>query len=99
MLSTLLLFSAVAHALVMRTPASAWNAQQFNDFIAFGDSYTDENRLNYFGGSNGSAPPAGTLFRKSPTSLRLQLTDLCSRELSHGWWRPDLGPLRRSVYW
>jgi hypothetical protein len=27
--------------------------------VTFGDSYTDENRLGYFGSHNGSAPPVG----------------------------------------
>jgi len=29
------------------------------NLVAFGDSYTDENRLNYFATHNGSAPPVG----------------------------------------
>ncbi len=38
----------------------AWDVSRFRDFITFGDSYTDENRLNYFSEHNGSAPPPGT---------------------------------------
>lgn len=36
-----------------------WNLKDFKSFVVFGDSYTDENRLGYFGSHNGSAPPAG----------------------------------------
>ncbi|KAF2443003.1 carbohydrate esterase family 16 protein [Karstenula rhodostoma CBS 690.94] len=38
---------------------NAWQAQDFKTLVAFGDSYTDENRLGYFGSHNGSAPPIG----------------------------------------
>lgn len=41
-------------------PAHRWSARQFRSLITFGDSYTDENRLNYFLLHNGSAPPSGT---------------------------------------
>jgi hypothetical protein len=37
----------------------------FNSLVAFGDSYTDENRLNYFGIHNGSALPAVTFLPES----------------------------------
>lgn len=36
-----------------------WQSQNFKTLVTFGDSYTDENRLSYFGSHNGSAPPAG----------------------------------------
>jgi len=42
-------------------PKSAWNLQQFKNFITFGDSYTDESRLAYFYTHGGAAPPPGTL--------------------------------------
>ena len=37
-----------------------WTIEQFSNLLTFGDSYTDENRLNYFILNNGTAPPAGT---------------------------------------
>lgn len=43
------------------SPAAAWTIKQFASLITFGDSYTDENRLNYFINNNGSAPPPGTI--------------------------------------
>ena len=36
-----------------------WNLKKFTSLVAFGDSYTDDSRLNYFGSHNGSAPPVG----------------------------------------
>ena len=38
-----------------------WSVAQFSSLITFGDSYTDENRLNYFFEHAGAAPPPGTL--------------------------------------
>lgn len=38
-----------------------WVLERFSSLVTFGDSYTDENRLNYFIQHNGSAPPPGTL--------------------------------------
>jgi phospholipase/lecithinase/hemolysin len=40
--------------------ASSWSVSQFESFIVFGDSYTDESRLGFFISHNGSAPPPGT---------------------------------------
>lgn len=40
-------------------PAQGWKAGKFKTLVTFGDSYTDENRLNYFIQSNGTAPPVG----------------------------------------
>lgn len=42
-----------------------WSASNFNSLITFGDSYTDENNLNYIGSHNGSYPPTGTLLPES----------------------------------
>ncbi|KAF2243047.1 carbohydrate esterase family 16 protein [Trematosphaeria pertusa] len=36
-----------------------WQAKDFKTLVAFGDSYTDENRLGYFINHDGSAPPVG----------------------------------------
>jgi len=36
-----------------------WNLKKFTSLVAFGDSYTDDSRLGYFGSNNGSAPPVG----------------------------------------
>ena len=60
------IFAAQAAAAAVRAaPVSTWSVSNFNSLITFGDSYTDENRLNYFGGSNGSAPPPGTFLPES----------------------------------
>lgn len=61
---SLLLGGAYSAAIEARS-TSTWSVSNFNSLIAFGDSYTDENRLNYFGGHNGSAPPPGTLLPES----------------------------------
>ena len=56
--------SAVAQsaAIHKRTDASdAWFLERFSSLVTFGDSYTDENRLNYFFANKGAAPPPGTL--------------------------------------
>ncbi|CAE7174737.1 hypothetical protein P3342_007831 [Pyrenophora teres f. teres] len=37
--------------------ASGFREGKFKTLVTFGDSYTDENRLSYFGSHNGSAPP------------------------------------------
>ncbi|KAF2145232.1 carbohydrate esterase family 16 protein [Aplosporella prunicola CBS 121167] len=42
-----------------RTSNNSWNLKNFKSLVAFGDSYTDEGRLSYFGTHNGTAPPAG----------------------------------------
>jgi len=42
----------------------AW-VRDFDNLVAFGDSYTDEDRLSYFQNHNGSAPPPGTLLPPS----------------------------------
>ena len=41
--------------------SSSWTLDQFTNLLTFGDSYTDENRLGYFGSHNGMAPPPGTV--------------------------------------
>lgn len=33
--------------------------RKFTTLVAFGDSYTDDSRLNYFGSNNGTPPPVG----------------------------------------
>lgn len=68
-LSTLLALSSVASAWPhFPTPhlpspqpgkSSAWNLKKFTSLVSFGDSYTDDSRLGYFGSHNGSAPPVG----------------------------------------
>ena len=61
------LFFLLAHGVGIRTAVlprsnttSAWSVGQFSSLITFGDSYTDENRLNYFTENAGAAPPPGT---------------------------------------
>ncbi|MCJ1407074.1 hypothetical protein MMC19_001144 [Ptychographa xylographoides] len=65
---TLLSLSALAHSYGLHKRANAsdaWVVERFSSLLTFGDSYTDENRLNYFGGHNGTAPPNGTLLPES----------------------------------
>ena len=53
------------YSLHKRSNASdSWNLDQFTNLVTFGDSYTDEQRLGYFGSHNGSAPPPGTVFNE-----------------------------------
>lgn len=63
---------AVLLAIVSRTLAtslpdsnSVWRQANFDSLLTFGDSYTDENRLNYFALHKGAAPPPGTLLPES----------------------------------
>lgn len=39
--------------------ASSWDLKNFTSLVAFGDSYTDDSRLNYISAHNGSLPPVG----------------------------------------
>ena len=39
--------------------SESWGLKKFTSLVAFGDSYTDDSRLGYFGSHNGSAPPVG----------------------------------------
>ncbi|KAF2433500.1 hypothetical protein EJ08DRAFT_628689 [Tothia fuscella] len=41
------------------SPASEWKIDNLKSIVAFGDSYTDEQRLSYFINHNGTAPPVG----------------------------------------
>jgi phospholipase/lecithinase/hemolysin len=64
------LFSLVSSAVIEprnNYPAAPqkWSASRFNSLITFGDSYTDENRLNYFQIHQGAAPPPGTYLPES----------------------------------
>ncbi|OOF92871.1 carbohydrate esterase family 16 protein [Aspergillus carbonarius ITEM 5010] len=36
-----------------------WGPSKFTSLVTFGDSYTDDTRINYFINHNGSAPPVG----------------------------------------
>lgn len=71
LLPSLYLFLAGVNSVSVRNrdPAGrselTWSVSRFNSLVAFGDSYTDENRLNYFGEHHGSAPPAGTFLPES----------------------------------
>jgi len=40
-------------------PRNVWSLHQFKSLVAFGDSYTDESRLNYFMAHGGLSPPIG----------------------------------------
>ncbi|KAK5452074.1 hypothetical protein LTS15_007797 [Exophiala xenobiotica] len=44
---------------------SRWNVKNFKSFLAFGDSYTDEQRMTYFSRHNNTPPPPGTLLGES----------------------------------
>ncbi|GAB7352044.1 hypothetical protein MBLNU459_g2554t2 [Dothideomycetes sp. NU459] len=66
--STVLFGAAAAAAAAARFAAAAappganlppWDLGNFTTLVAFGDSYTDDSRLGYFGAHNGSAPPPG----------------------------------------
>ncbi|PYH95491.1 GDSL lipase/acylhydrolase family protein [Aspergillus ellipticus CBS 707.79] len=39
--------------------AGRWGPTSFRNLVTFGDSYTDDTRINYFYNHNGSAPPVG----------------------------------------
>ncbi|KAI9037140.1 SGNH/GDSL hydrolase family protein [Aspergillus affinis] len=45
--------------LTLAQPSQNWGPRKFRSLVTFGDSYTDDSRLNYFGTHNGSAPPVG----------------------------------------
>lgn len=64
---SLVIASVVSSASIPRGDhgQSVWQASNYKSLLTFGDSYTDENRLNYFGSHNGSAPPAGTFLPES----------------------------------
>lgn len=63
----------VAPALLAGTGASC-GIQPFENLVAFGDSYTDNGRLNYYLSHNNTAPPAGTLPPVSTVSISGGLT-------------------------
>lgn len=56
-----------------------WKLTKFKSLVTFGDSYTDENRLNYFSSHNGSAPPVGWV-DPIVSLLCLPFIHLCSRK-------------------
>ena len=69
-----LVFCATTNAAGLHKRAnssSPWYLERFANFIVFGDSYTDENRLNYFASHNGSAPPPGTYLPEVSSSPTL----------------------------
>ncbi len=77
-----------------------WFLERFSSLITFGDSYTDENRLNYFISNHGAAPPPGTLLPEVP-SLHLHLRSLEPDdmvELQDTRRRPHLAPLCSPVH-
>lgn len=55
----LLLVSLTSAVGLAGRSSQAWKDGKFKTLVTFGDSYTDENRLGYFGRNNGSAPPVG----------------------------------------
>jgi hypothetical protein len=60
LLSLSLLVALAASSVVPRgTPSNVWAGKIFESLVTFGDSYTDEQRVNYFALNNGTAPPVG----------------------------------------
>ena len=59
------LLASLALAASLPRTKQTWSVSNFNSLIAFGDSYTDENNLNYIGSHNGSYPLTGTLLPES----------------------------------
>ncbi|KAF9887336.1 hypothetical protein FE257_010331 [Aspergillus nanangensis] len=45
-----------------------WGPPRFESLVTFGDSYTDDSRLNYFISHNNSAPPVGWVQPENPNS-------------------------------
>lgn len=43
----------------------SWFGGKFENFVVFGDSYTDESRLDYFTAHNNTLPPVGVLLPES----------------------------------
>jgi hypothetical protein len=52
----------------------SWGPRKFTSLVSFGDSYTDQSRLNYFGSHNGSAPPVG--WEQPDVGPRLPMNEL-----------------------
>ena len=95
----MILFGLAAHSFPLHKRANAsdsWFLERFSSLVAFGDSYTDENRLSYFALHNGSAPPAGTVLPEVTPQYHLfvnaGLTDFrpsmhqAVGELGHAMW-------------
>lgn len=61
MLLSLSLLVAIAAAFTVPrdTPSNGWAGKEIESLVTFGDSYTDEQRVNYCGSNNGTAPPVG----------------------------------------
>ncbi|KAL4894479.1 hypothetical protein BDV59DRAFT_207094 [Aspergillus ambiguus] len=55
----LLSFLALGFDLSLGLPGQGWGPRKFKSLVTFGDSYTDDSRLNYLGSHNGAAPPVG----------------------------------------
>ncbi|KAG6993878.1 hypothetical protein G7Y79_00050g086150 [Physcia stellaris] len=83
--------ATLAQSVVLPEPSynhnRAWSLAQFSSLITFGDSYTDENRFNYFLQTRGAAPPPGT-FLPEYTASRITLYNyavsgaVCSNKLT-----------------
>lgn len=56
------------HAAIKETSSSnkhSWFGGKFKNLVVFGDSYTDESRLDYFTAHNNTPPPVGLLLPQS----------------------------------
>lgn len=58
-LLTATLILSLGRHLAASHPVRFWGSQQFKSLVSFGNSYTDQSRLNYFTSHNGSPPPVG----------------------------------------
>jgi len=45
--------------ILSRPTADSWSIKNLKSVVTFGDSYTDETRVNYFTSHDGAAPPPG----------------------------------------
>ena len=57
-LTRILVFLTLSQHLVNAHPVQSWGSYEFKSLVSFGNSYTDESRLNYFT-EHKDAPPAG----------------------------------------
>lgn len=87
--------------LALALPGQGWGLRRFKSLVTFGDSYTDDSRLNYFGSHDGAAPPVGweqpvvrTMTHCAP---RQESTTEQDTEQQLGFGRLQLGLLRCAI--
>ncbi len=64
-LGILFVLGTAATACLTRKRFPSWNVSRFRNLVTFGDSYTDESRLEYFINHGGVGPPPGTVLAGS----------------------------------